>query len=60
MAGALNYILETQNGKMPKLSPPQRFMADHAVYIDGPTRKSLELSKSQQGTASEIVGNDGL
>jgi len=49
-AGALlNYIIETQKGKLPYLSMPQKSQPEQFMFIDTPTRKSLELVKTLNG-----------
>ncbi|MBQ4471698.1 MAG: DNA mismatch repair protein MutS [Alphaproteobacteria bacterium] len=40
----LNYLNETQRGSMPQLSEPQHFQENRFMQIDGPTRRSLELT----------------
>jgi DNA mismatch repair protein MutS len=48
-AAVLNYILLTQRGKMPALTPPKRFKTESTMLIDPSTRKSLELIQTQSG-----------
>lgn len=52
-AGALvDYLEDTQKGKLPRLYPPRRLSADGTMMIDAATRRSLELTKTQTGDAS--------
>lgn len=49
-AGALvDYLEDTQKGKLPRLYPPKRLSADGTMMIDAATRRSLELVKTQTG-----------
>ncbi|WP_394805222.1 DNA mismatch repair protein MutS [Kordiimonas aquimaris] len=49
-AGALvDYLEDTQKGKLPRLYPPKRMSADGTMMIDAATRRSLELTKTQTG-----------
>lgn len=49
-AGALvDYLEDTQKGKLPKLYPPRRMSSDGTMMIDAATRRSLELTKTQTG-----------
>ena len=49
-AGALvDYLEDTQKGKLPKLYPPRRMPSDGTMMIDAATRRSLELTKTQTG-----------
>jgi len=49
-AGALvDYLEDTQKGKMPRLYPPRRLSADGTMMIDAATRRSLELTRTQTG-----------
>jgi DNA mismatch repair protein MutS len=49
-AGALvAYLAETQKGVLPRLRPPQRLEAHATMAIDAATRRSLELTRTQQG-----------
>ncbi|UTW59157.1 DNA mismatch repair protein MutS [Kordiimonas sp. SCSIO 12603] len=52
-AGALvDYLDDTQKGKMPRLYPPKRLSADGTMMIDAATRRSLELVRTQTGETS--------
>ncbi len=52
-AGALvDYLEDTQKGKMPRLYPPRRLSADGTMMIDAATRRSLELTRTQTGETS--------
>ncbi|TNE61520.1 MAG: DNA mismatch repair protein MutS [Alphaproteobacteria bacterium] len=52
-AGALvDYLEDTQKGKMPRLYPPRRHAADGTMMIDAATRRSLELTRTQRGETS--------
>jgi len=49
-AGALvDYVSLTQQGKLPRLNPPQRMASDAAMAIDGATRRNLELTENLTG-----------
>ena len=49
-AGALvDYVSLTQQGKIPRLAPPQRVAADAAMAIDAATRRNLELMQTLSG-----------
>ena len=49
-AGALvAYLDDTQKGGLPRLRPPQRIEAHATMAIDAATRRSLELTRNQQG-----------
>jgi DNA mismatch repair protein MutS len=49
-AGALvDYLELTQQGRIPRLSPPRRWTAGRAVEIDAATRANLELIRSLSG-----------
>jgi DNA mismatch repair protein MutS len=49
-AGALvAYLDDTQKGVLPRLRPPQRIEAHATMAIDAATRRSLELTRNQQG-----------
>ena len=49
-AGALvAYLDDTQKGELPRLRPPQRVEAHATMAIDAATRRSLELTRNQQG-----------
>ncbi len=56
-AGALvDYLEDTQKGKMPRLFPPKRLSADGTMMIDAATRRSLELVRTQTGdTAGSLL-----
>lgn len=56
-AGALvDYLEETQKGKLPRLYPPKRVSAEGTMMIDAATRRSLELVKTQSGdTAGSLL-----
>jgi len=47
--GLLDYVLLTQLGKVPCLSPPRRTLADDAMSIDAATRSNLELARTLSG-----------
>lgn len=52
-AGALvDYLDDTQKGKMPRLFPPKRLSSDGTMMIDAATRRSLELTRTQTGDTS--------
>ena len=49
-AGALmDYVTETQKGRLPKLKPPLRVGLDETMAIDAATRRSLELTRTLSG-----------
>ena len=49
-AGALiDYILRTQKGKTPHISPPERLACGNIMEIDAATSKSLELVRTLSG-----------
>ncbi len=49
-AGALmDYVTETQKGRLPKLKPPLRAGLDETMAIDAATRRSLELTRTLSG-----------
>ena len=49
-AGALvDYVVLTQQGKLPALSPPRRLGAGDAMEIDAATRRNLELTDTLMG-----------
>ena len=48
----LNYINDTQKGKMPNLSNPKKFTIEKILHIDPSTKKSLELTKTLSGEKS--------
>lgn len=49
-AGALiDYLEDTQKGKLPNLTPPTRLATDSTMMIDAATRRSLELTRTQTG-----------
>ncbi|MBO6504604.1 MAG: DNA mismatch repair protein MutS [Kordiimonadaceae bacterium] len=49
-AGALiDYLEDTQKGKLPNLNTPVRLSADGTMMIDAATRRSLELTRTQTG-----------
>ena len=49
-AGALvDYATLTQQGKLPRLTPPQRVAAGAAMEIDAATRRNLELTETLAG-----------
>jgi DNA mismatch repair protein MutS len=49
-AGALiDYVSLTQEGQMPRLSPPRRLTEDTVMTIDAATRRNLELDQSLTG-----------
>lgn len=45
----LEYISETQKGRLPSLAPPVKFMVHTAMFIDPAARKSLELTSTLTG-----------
>ena len=50
-AGALvEYIELTQQGKIPKLSLPQKWSASEVLEIDGATRNNLEIIRTIGGS----------
>ncbi len=49
MAAVVEYLEITQKGRLPLLRPPLRELRDAAMQIDGPTRKSLELTIGMNG-----------
>ena len=49
-AGALvDYATLTQQGKLPRLTPPRRLSAGSTMAIDGATRRNLELMETLAG-----------
>jgi DNA mismatch repair protein MutS len=49
-AGALvDYVETTQQGKLPRLSPPRRLARGAVLEIDAATRRNLELMRSLNG-----------
>lgn len=52
IAGLLDYIDDTQKGKMPRLKVPARLDHSANMMIDAPTRRSLELTHTQTGATS--------
>jgi DNA mismatch repair protein MutS len=49
-AGVLvDYVELTQKGKLPRLSPPQRFAEGALLEIDAATRRNLELTETMSG-----------
>ena len=56
-AGALvEYLDDTQKGQMPRLKPPHRLNAGGTMMIDAATRRSLELTRTQNGeTAGSLL-----
>lgn len=50
----LDYILLTQKGKIPHLKRPQKIADHHYLEIDAATRRTLEITETQQG---EVVGS---
>ncbi|HLJ22244.1 MAG TPA: DNA mismatch repair protein MutS [Stellaceae bacterium] len=49
-AGAIvDYATLTQQGKLPRLTPPQRIAAGAAMEIDAATRRNLELTETLAG-----------
>ncbi|MCJ9429922.1 DNA mismatch repair protein MutS [Kordiimonas marina] len=52
-AGALvDYLEDTQKGKLPRLYPPRRQAEGGTMMIDAATRRSLELTRTQRGEAA--------
>ena len=50
-AGTLvDYIDLTQKGKMPRLAPPRQLSTNGVMDIDSATRRSLEITHTQQGS----------
>ncbi len=48
-ATAVSYIVRTQRGARPPLSPPKQTGRDDVLHIDGATRASLELTRTLGG-----------
>ena len=49
-AGALiNYVEQTQKGKIPRLSPPRQLLSGAVMEIDAATRRNLELTHTLNG-----------
>ena len=48
-AAALDYVRETQVGKMPRLSPPAPLGAAGLLAMDAATRVSLEIARARDG-----------
>ena len=57
-AGVLiDYVENSQKGKMPHIMPPKKIIDDQIVEIDGATRRSLELVDSISGDkTSSLLG----
>ena len=57
-AGVLmDYVENSQKGKMPHILPPKKIIDDQIVEIDGATRRSLELVDSISGDkTSSLLG----
>ncbi len=49
MGALVDYLEITQKGKLPLLRPPTREAVTSAMQIDGPTRRSLELTHATGG-----------
>ncbi|MGY8985036.1 MAG: DNA mismatch repair protein MutS [Sphingomonadales bacterium] len=49
VGSVLNYIKETQKGKLPKIKIPKRLKIDGALLIDMATQKNLELVTTLSG-----------
>ncbi|GAM26571.1 hypothetical protein SAMD00019534_097460 [Acytostelium subglobosum LB1] len=49
VGSVLNYVYNTQLGKIPHIDQPQLFSAQTSMFIDFSTRNSLEISKTFQG-----------
>jgi DNA mismatch repair protein MutS len=49
LGALLDYVTETQKGKVPALKPPRRAALDETMAIDAATRKSLELIRTLSG-----------
>lgn len=47
----LDYVILTQKGKIPHLKRPQKIPHHHYLEIDAATRRTLELTQTQIGTA---------
>ncbi|MDR1026283.1 MAG: DNA mismatch repair protein MutS [Lactobacillus sp.] len=58
-AGVLiDYIDNTQKGKMPKIMPPAKVYENHVMEIDGATRRNLEILESISGDkSSSLLGS---
>jgi len=49
MGALADYLDLTQKGRMPRLSPPTREIAQQVMQIDAATRRNLELTRSLSG-----------
>ncbi|RMD90869.1 MAG: DNA mismatch repair protein MutS, partial [Alphaproteobacteria bacterium] len=49
LAALLDYLEETQKGRMPRLLPPQQRRRDAVMQIDAATRRNLELVRTLSG-----------
>ncbi|WDI32418.1 DNA mismatch repair protein MutS [Hyphococcus flavus] len=49
LGALLNYVMLTQAGRTPSLSPPRSASIDDAMVIDAATRSSLEILQTQSG-----------
>jgi len=57
LSGLLDYVKETQQGKLVHFTLPQRYTRDQSMFIDSGTRASLELNTSlsrNPGSASVL------
>lgn len=52
LGGLVDYIAITQRGATPHLARPQRIIAQDVMAIDAATRRSLELTQTQEGKRS--------
>ena len=51
----LDYVANTQKGKLPRLERPVKIENDTVVEIDGSTRKSLELLENSHGGKNDCL-----
>ena len=49
LGAVIDYVEETQRGRLPRLRPPMLVAADATLAIDGATRRNLEISQSLSG-----------
>lgn len=50
MGAVVAYLDLTQKGKLPRLTPPQKELADRVLQIDAATRRNLELTRTLAGS----------
>ncbi|MFC0409945.1 DNA mismatch repair protein MutS [Roseomonas elaeocarpi] len=55
LATALDYVLQTQGGTMPRLSPPESRGGADTLRMDAATRRSLEILRSERGEAESCL-----